>query len=155
MLKPLLSLAALLLAAHTLVAEDWTSKDKAFAFTLPEKWTLEAQEDKKVEAQFRSPENARGINVSVSPIPANFHLSKKSVTDGITKQGGTLLAFDDKTVAGQSAVRYSFDLPGTGQFSVVFLFTADHAYKWQAFTTGKLTDVSVIGAAAKTVHLIK
>lgn len=144
-----------LLISHSLVAEDWVSLDKAFGFTLPDKWKVEAQEDKSVEAQFRSPDGARAINISVSSIPANFHLAKKTVVDSVAKMGGKVLTFDDKTEQGDSTVRYTMDIPSTGQFSVVMKFSAGKSYKWQAFTEGKVADDTEIVTAAKTVKLIK
>jgi hypothetical protein len=150
-----IALLSSLLLSHALAAADWISKDKAFGFTLADKWAEQAQNDPAVEAQFTSADGTRALNITVSPVPANYRFARKTVDAFVAKQGGTVLGFADQAEQGDTTVRYSMDLPGTGQVSVVMKFSNGKCYKWQAMTAGKLADDAELGAMAKSVHLIK
>jgi hypothetical protein len=149
------ALLSLLFVASVLGEEEWVSKDKVCSFALPAGWKREEAADKAVEAQFWAPDGVTGVNVTVVPSIKNFHLAKKTVVGGIEKQGGTLLTYEDKGDHGVPTITYAWDLPGTGQFLVIFKYNEANICKWQAFTKGKVAEAADIQAAGKSFHLVK
>lgn len=154
MLKILLMLS--LAWSSSLMAVEWISADKICSFSVPEKWVLEPSEEKFVEAQFRGPDQIKSINVSVVPIPKNFHVGKKGIIDGIAKQGGSLVSYDDMPDQGIPTVKVAWDFQdGNGHVLVIMKYDDKNLYKWQAFSDVKVADDAAVQGAAKSFKLAK
>jgi hypothetical protein len=145
----------LVIIAPSAYGVDWTSADNACTFVVPAGWNAEPNDEKGVVVQYRNAAGSKAINVSVVSVPANFHVKKEGIIDGIEKSHGKVISYSDEIVDGIPTVTVKWEIPKQFQILVIMKYKGETLYKWQVSTDALLADDVEVTAAASTFKLRK